>query len=605
MAISLGFLALFGAFIALGERALQEASDRLLEERLVIAQMAAAQIDFVLRESMSELERARRFADFDPTDENLGAELHVLAHTYGRVGRFESGVVFLDSQGRVVLAEPTELYATGSDLSEMAHISIALESEGPTVSYPFLSPASGQPVVAVTVPVYDGAQLLGLLSGHISLRGDAISEPLERSARLGRTGHAILVDDDGKALASSFNIPFLAPGEHTSFYRIALLREEPIVESVEIEFGSSSSEQEGAHHVMAFAPLEEASWGVAVGGNSEETFAGVRRLRNGLALLGVAALLGIWTATLMGTRRMVKPVQRLTSAAERIADRKLETPLEIREGGEIGAMAEALERMRQMLLVNIEQLADWNESLEVRVAERTEELRRHQNMVQRLLRRTINAHEEERARLARELHDDIGQMLTAVQLSLDQLANSLPDLKERHQEQLSQTRELTDATMADLRRIIAAVRPGILGELGLLPALEWVADRSLRPHGIAFEVSGSVRQGRLSNEIQILLFRIAQEAINNVARHSDASKLRISVAEENGTIHMEFSDDGKGFDPQEVSAEREFEGGLGLAGMAERAALAGGDVQIESTSSVGTRISVTVPLPADDRIEND
>jgi len=249
--------------------------------------------------------------------------------------------------------------------------------------------------------------------------------PLEQAATLSQTGHAVLVDAQGRVMAATFEASFLSPGEHATFYRQAIAYGQPVVETVPSEVNLPNQPIDHPH-VTAFAPLHAAPWGVAVGGDVDELFAGVRRLRLGLALLSVVSLIAAWAATLIGTRRLVRPVQRLTDAAQRIAHGDLYTPLQAPEGGEIGAMAAALERMRTLLLANIEQLATWNETLEARVAERTEELRQQQIVIQQLLHRAISAQEEERARLARELHDEIGQVLTAVRLSLDRLSRTFP-----------------------------------------------------------------------------------------------------------------------------------------------------------------------------------
>jgi signal transduction histidine kinase len=528
--------------------------------------------------------------------DSLAEEIHVLAHTYGRVEMFAPGISFLDAKGIVILSEPAGLYPDGSDLSDLRYVAQALVNRKSTISSPFRSPLDGRPVAAVTVPILADTDLLGLLSGHIDLSGQAVADPLERAADLGHTGHAILVDAQGQTLASTFGIPFLAPGEHANFYRIALNSDQSLVETVIQEPGRGDGPS-GGDHVMAFASLNRAPWGVAVGGDTDEAFAGVERLRVGLALLGSAALLSIWTVTLLGTRRLVKPVHRLTEAAQRIAEHELETPLRVTEGGEIGAMAAALEHMRMLLLANIQELESWNVTLEDRVSERTRELRHQQALVQQLLRRAINAQEEERARLARELHDDIGQMLTAVQLNLDYLSKTPPENGSELGEQLSQVRQLTDRALADLRKIIAAVRPGILTELGLVPALNWVADRTLRPTGLNVTIDGNFRAGRLSNEIETLLFRIAQEAMGNVARHSQARQLRIEVQQQDGSVVMTFLDDGQGFDPSSVGPSQDLEGGLGLAGMVERAALVGGQVSVDSAPGEGTSIRVVIPIP--------
>jgi signal transduction histidine kinase len=603
-AISIGFLILFVAFSIIGERALQEGTDRLLEERLVIAQMAAAEIDQYLQTAHNELELARRFADFNPRGDSLSGEAHVLSHTYGQIGVFTPGITFIDTTGSVILSQPSNLFSVGTDLTSLPYVAQSLANQESTISDPFLNPLTDQPVVAITVPIFDETKLLGFLSGHIDIRGQEVIEPLNRAASLGHTGHAILVNSKGQSLASTFNAPFLAPGEHAIFYQTALNSREPQVSTVLVN-PTLQDEGSNVQHVMAFAALEQAPWGVAVGGEADEAFAGLQRLRVGLTILGTATLLVTWVATLWGTRLLVKPVQQLTEAAQQIADHELEIPLQINAGGEIGAMAKALERMRKLLLSNINDLSFWNETLEERVAERTRELRQHESLIQGLLARAINAQEEERGRLAQELHDGIGQMLTAVQLSIDQLAKIPLNNAEKLVEQRSRLRKLTDQTLTDLRRIISAIRPGVLSELGLLPALEWVADNTLRQADVTVDIESDGYSDRLPDEIEILLFRIAQEAMRNIARHSEANRVDITLKRVDAKVVLTLTDDGKGFEPIEIITSNSEGGGLGLAGMKERAAIVGGQVTINSILGEGTNITVVIPLSTHNLVRND
>lgn len=495
-----------------------------------------------------------------------------------------------------MLSHPPRLHPSGTDLSRLPHVAQALDRREVTISAPFPDPLSDKPVAAVTVPIFEGARFLGLLSGLIDLSGHAVAAPLQQAAEFGRTGHAILVDQRGQTLASTFGLPFLSPGEHASFYRRAMVQGQAVVDTVPFEL-DLSDEPEGHPHVMAFAPLRMAQWAVAVGGDVDETFAGVFRLRLGLALLGIVALAGTWVATLIGTRWMVQPVKRLTEAAKRIADQDLDTPLHAPEGGEIGEMAVALERMRQLLLANIEELSDWNETLEARIGERTEELRQQQALIQQLLRRAIAGQEEERARLSRELHDEIGQTLTAVQLGLDRMARILPPDDARAEKRLKRTRELTEQALADLRRVITDLRPGVLDQLGLVPALSWVADHTLRPLDMAVTIEANGLEQRLPAEIETILFRIAQEAMSNVARHSGASRLSIDLLQTDGRVTMTLTDDGRGFDSSAMTSDADPGRRLGLAGMQERASLAGGQATVESARGQGTIVRVTVPVP--------
>ena len=590
LAISLGFLALFATFAILGERALQDSTDRLLKERLVIAQLAASRLDGLVQAAVLQLQHARRFATAD-----LAAETQMLTVLNGWDGTFSS-ISLLDPTGHVVLSQSPDQALSNTNLAEPPDVVDGFDRRGVTISAPFSDPLSNHALVAVTVPISDQQRLLGFLSGMIDIHERAIMTPLEQAATLSQTGHAVLVDAQGRVMAATFPAAFLSPGEHATFYREAIARGQPIVETVPFEL-TLPGESVGHAHVTAFAPLRMAPWGVAVGGDVDETFAGVRRLRLGLALLSVVSLICAWAATLVGTRRLVRPVQRLTDAAQRIANGDLHTPLQAPEGGEIGAMASALERMRTLLLANIAELASWSESLEARVGERTTELHQQQALTQQLLHRAITAQEEERARLSRELHDEIGQTLTGVQLSLDRVERVLPATDLPLHERLGRARTLTDQALADLRRMIGALRPGILDQLGLVPALGWVADHTLRPLGLLVTIQAAGLQERLPGDIETILFRIAQEAMSNVARHSGARQMRIRLAREGGQISMSLTDDGRGFDPAAVTAAPDQSRGLGLAGMQERASLAGGLVTVESAPDQGTMVRVVVPLP--------
>jgi len=161
---------------------------------------------------------------------------------------------------------------------------------------------------------------------------------------------------------------------------------------------------------------------------------------------------------------------------------------------------------------------------------------------------------------------------------------------------LDRARALTDQALADLRQMIAALRPGVLDQLGLVPALGWVADHTLRPLGLMVTVQTNGLQERLPTVIETILFRIAQEAMSNVARHSEASRLSIHLVREDDQATMTLTDDGRGFDPAMVTAAPDQSRGLGLAGMQERASLAGGQVTVESAPGRGTTVRVVMPL---------
>lgn len=594
LAVSAGFIILFLAFALLGERALQDSTDRLLEERLVIAQITAGQIDSLLEQAVFALEQTVRDTESEPDGSILSALVNRLEEK-AELAMFSPGLILVDDKGQVASSRPTELYPAGSDLSALPYISQALARGQVTISDPYLDPMNGQSVAAIATPLFENNQLIGLFIGLINLSGKDVMTPLVQASALLESEHAAIVDSQGRVIVSTFSLPPLSLGEHSSFYRRAMAGGISVVETVPFEL-DLPGEPEGHLHVMALVPLKNAPWGLAVGGDEEDIFAGVQRLRWGLVLLGVTALVGVWILTLVGTRRLVRPVQQLTQAADQIAAGNLDVRLQASGGGEIGVMSAALDRMRSQLLTNMRALAEWNKALEDQVAEQTEDLRRQQALTQQLLRKLINAQESERSHLARELHDEIGQTLTAIELSLGDLANTLPTDNEEARRRLRRSRALIERTTAELRAIITALRPATLDQLGLLPALEWIGDHTLLPVGIPFSVEGEELDRRLPAEVETTLFRIAQEAMSNVGRHSQANSLTIHLLADSEEVTMTLTDDGQGFAVQPLVDAQAKGQSLGIAGMQERAALAGGKLDITSVPGEGTTLRVTIPL---------
>lgn len=599
LVLSGGFLLLFGIFSLLSLQAIDDSTERILQERRVIAEMAAVEIDSLFNRAFYELEKATDFAPFDPRADNFAAETHMLAHAYGRIGTLSLGVAFLDNTGRVVLTEPYNLSSQGADWSNKAYIRRALTTGQRQISAPFVDSRTGRPAVAVVVPIQGRQdQIISLLTGLIDLTDPEIRKPIEKARQLGHTGHALIVNEEGLIVASTIPEHFLIPGEHQAFYRRMLVTRHSGVESVPTN---------GAHnqlHIMAFASLDNVPWGVAVGGNAAETMAPVRRLRNGILLLGTLSLAIVLGTTLFGARRLVRPVEDLTQAAQRIAGGDLNQPIAIGEGGEIGLLAQNLETMRRRLAASFREIQAWNDELEDRVQRRTQALEalnaalREQEAVRRqLLARVITAQEEERIRIARELHDETGQVLASLVINLEAIERALGSEASTVRERLARTRILTEQAVANIRRLIADLRPGVLDELGLVAAIRWWVENHLQPLGISYKLqAASLTNDRLPKELETVLFRIAQEAVGNISRHASASQVNIHLDCYHDQVHLVIEDNGQGFDPNAVQPAQDGTQGLGLAGMQERASLVGGQVRISSQPGHGTRIEVEVPV---------
>jgi signal transduction histidine kinase len=213
------------------------------------------------------------------------------------------------------------------------------------------------------------------------------------------------------------------------------------------------------------------------------------------------------------------------------------------------------------------------------------------------LQQITRAQEHERERIARELHDDTVQSLLFVAQGLDRFGSS-PRLNQAAHvaAEVEKLRKEVLQTLANLRRLTQDLRPRILDDLGLLPALEWLADELPGQYGVEASVEVDDALPELSQEAQLLLFRIGQEALRNVGRHSGATRATILLQRSGDRVRMTVTDDGKGFElPTDIS-ELAAAGKLGLLGMYERARLLGGQFQIRSKPSHGTTVEVELPV---------
>ncbi len=222
------------------------------------------------------------------------------------------------------------------------------------------------------------------------------------------------------------------------------------------------------------------------------------------------------------------------------------------------------------------------------------ELQRKERLRGELLRKVISAQEEERKRIARDLHDDTSQALTALLYAVDEALELGDPAEIRHT--LEGMRGVAQRTLDGVHKLIFDLRPSILDHLGLAPALRWYAQSRLEPAGVRWQIEDSEVPRRLPAEVETALFRVVQEAINNVVRHALARNVRIAFAMPPGSLRLDIEDDGVGFDMVSVTLSPDSGRGLGLLGMQERVDLLGGQFQLDSAPGFGTRIHITVPL---------
>ncbi len=206
------------------------------------------------------------------------------------------------------------------------------------------------------------------------------------------------------------------------------------------------------------------------------------------------------------------------------------------------------------------------------------------------VRRVVEAQELERARLARELHDETGQALTSILLGLKPLEQTAGSDEARAS--VASVRALVVSTLQDVRRLAVELRPTALDDFGLVPAVERLTDTFRDQSGLQVDLEAQLGEGRRPNEAETTLYRVIQEALTNIVKHANAGRVSILLQRKSGGVVAVVEDDGSGFDPAATRADA-----LGLAGMRERVALVGGRLQVESASGAGTTLVAEVPVP--------
>ncbi len=571
--------------------------DRLMDGRLQAAQAVADHLDEQLRLDLELLQHVSTHRGFDLEDRSMVAERDAMHEEYLHF-RFP-GMFLVDAKGAVVLEEPARSGAAPATPDSLTWEYRALSASGrPQVSN--LLPAGDGRRIYEMVPVRNWqGRVVGAVGGRMDGAMARVLPVLNHLVPPG-DGHADVVDGNGVVIAST----------QPSRVRMASECQPHLTELVEkkraevARCGSCHRARLfGAEQVRAFAPLAEASWGVVVwqprdtvvasGAEMPATFFGV-----GLVVAAFSALFA-WGAA----RSVTEPLYVLTGEAERIATGDLDEPIPDLGTDEVGRLAAALDRMRRSLSGLIREVGEANAVLEQRVEERTAELgrlnaqlREREAARRELLRKLISAQENERKRIARELHDDTTQSLAVLVMGLEAAASAVRS--GAGTPRFDEVKALAVRTLDEVHRIIRDLRPSVLDDLGLYSAVRWYAESTLGPRGVAVRCEISAPRRRLPPEVETALFRVCQEALNNVARHAQAEKVLVQIEQQGEILRIDIEDDGRGFEPAPPAASDERPH-FGLMGIRERVEILGGRLQVDSAPGQGTRLSIEVPLPTE------
>jgi len=574
---------------------IQQTIDDLLNKKLDLSRIARNNVDNIIKDNINRLYDISLSGVVDLEDRNFGPEKEALKTAY-RYSIFSEGIFLLDNRGNILLNYPERLRDVSLNVLSIEPISRMLALGKPVVSNMYTLEPSKKKVIYVLVPLKDkNGRTVGVAGGQIDPTNPILLQKLGL-IDIGKNEFIDVVDSNGVVIASSNPSRIFTQCDRNSFFTTIIRERKERVATCHV-CHDAGKQNEKFSTVLAFVPLESAPWGISIQELKSDIFAPAANLKTLFIVLGLIFLGTAFILTIGINRSIVIPLRELIRGADRIARGDLSKPVAPQGSDEIGVLSQSFETMRNKLAESLESIQRHTTDLEERVKERTQQIIESQRRAEELLKKLISTQEEERKRIARELHDDTLQELSAALMRIDMC---LLHPNEISSEKMKALRNIIVNTYDGLIVTMQNLRPSLLDDLGLAAAVESLLHMHLGKKGVKYVVDiHGVKDRRFRPEVETILFRIVQEAVVNIARHADAKNVFILFGCDEHSVYADIEDDGAGFDMNAVflqPATTRDRRGLGILGMRERALLLGGEMEIHSQPGKGTKIEIRIPL---------
>ena len=471
---------------------------------------------------------------------------------------FDAGLAFFSPTGNLLEASGGTSFWTSLQEEENSILTeyLALKENRPTFSPSFKHPFQDKLIVLVAASANDDSPVVIGAFSPTSIARRALTGAFTP----GEQAKAYIVSPEEEILYQIGDFESGEnPGDHTG-----------INEGLRGESGTTYVQVEGSEHVIAFSPVSTTGWALVI----EEPWEAVTNpLLNTTQLAPlvlvpvlILALVALW----FGARQIVQPLQSLETRAADLAWGNYEA-IEDPVGG-----IEEIRRLQRTLIHQAHKIQSAQKSLRGYIGAITQ------------------GQEDERRRLARELHDETIQDLIALNQHIQMTRLSLDEGSTK--EQITEIQQMTEQSIQDLRRLTRALRPLYLEDLGLVAALDMLANETSQTKNIPIAFQWHGDEIRLPPETEIALYRMAQEGLTNIVRHSQAKNAYINLHYTQNDVKLTLIDDGCGFEVPESPGEFAPSGHFGLLGLHERAELIGANLEIHSSPGEGTRLTVTLPI---------
>lgn len=527
---------------------------------------------------------------------------------------FSLGIFAANKQGIDIADFPRLPGRKGAFVGDRDYFLEVMAGGKPVVGRPIEGRFTKRPVVVVAVPLKNAAgAAVGILGGAFSLSDMSLFGQIELT-KIGKSGYFLVSSPKHKMfVAASDQNRILTPEPPRGSNPLLDRRREQGYEGPGIHVNALGQEVLSVSHNM------KATGWITIGGiQTDEAFAPIRTIKHEIYVSALVISLAVALILSFVLKGQMAPIDEASRAMRRMSDG--ETPfatIPVRREDEIGRLIGNFNRLVGERRRAEEEIRDLNHHLERRVADRTEELLEANHSLedeiterknaesealdlstrlQAMTRRYMGVQEIERRRLARELHDRVSSSLMAIGLNIDLIKRRLaPEALAGVSDRLSDTSDLVGETMLSSREISSDLHPASLDYDGIVSAMEDYGKQFAERTGIAVEVMGNCRELRFSPDQESALFRIAQEALMNCAKHADARNVTIALRCDADHAMLTIEDDGAGFDSSSRGGPKGRHG-LGLLSMKERAEAFGGTFRIESSPETGTAITVEIQV---------
>jgi len=570
--------------------------DRSLQNRLALAGVISNYVEVLISRSLNRFRDIARSENINMFDNDWKPEKRMLETAY-KYSLFSEGVFLLDNRGNKVMVYPPDMEPY-FNLTYVPSVNQVLREGKTVISDVFTIGAIKKKVIIVMTPMKDReGRITGIVGGLLNPAGDVLQNVLQ-SAVIEPNTYLDIIDSNEVVVASDDPSHVLQHHDHGS--ALSKMIKEGRSGIVECKHGfSHPHDKERPIDLLAVVPLHLAPWGIVMGQSESDIFAPAINLQTEFVTLVLAFFCASLVLAIIMSKKIVRPLRSLTSSANRIASGDLSTPVGNVGSDEILRLSRSFDDMRERLASSLEEIRTHNAELENRVAIRTREIRESRKMVRHLLKKAISSQEEERKRIARELHDTLLQDTSALLIQMD-ICRMHPE--HVTDENIDKVRSIAINNIDSIHNVIKDLRPSLLDDLGIDAAIMWLLNTHLSEKGIQYYLDFKAPLAkRLPPEVEISVFRMVQEAIVNISRHARAENVFIAADVGDSSLTITIEDDGTGFDVDKLlGLPIESGRGLGLMGMKERAKLLGGQLFIYSGLGEGTRVCMEIPLEAHD-----